>query len=42
MTIAMLSNLSRGVTDGIIYVDSGYNIIGQSLQQTVHMVNKGR
>jgi len=28
MTIAMLSNLSRGVTDGIIYVDSGYNIIG--------------
>jgi enoyl-[acyl-carrier protein] reductase I len=28
MTIAMLSNLSRGVTGEIIYVDSGYNIIG--------------
>ncbi|MBB6452619.1 enoyl-[acyl-carrier protein] reductase I [Salirhabdus euzebyi] len=28
MTLAMLSNLSRGVTGEIIYVDSGYNIIG--------------
>lgn len=28
MTIAMLSNLSRAVTGEIIYVDSGYNIIG--------------
>lgn len=28
MTIAMLSKLSRGVTGEVIYVDSGYNIIG--------------
>jgi enoyl-[acyl-carrier protein] reductase I len=28
MTLAMLSHLSRGVTGEIIYVDSGYNIMG--------------
>jgi enoyl-[acyl-carrier protein] reductase I len=28
MTLAMLSHLSRGVTGEIIYVDSGYNIVG--------------
>lgn len=28
MTVAMLSHLSRGVTGEVIYVDSGYNIIG--------------
>lgn len=28
MTLAMLSQLSRGVTGEIIYVDSGYNIMG--------------
>ncbi|WP_173915329.1 enoyl-ACP reductase FabI [Halobacillus sp. Marseille-Q1614] len=28
MTLAMLSNLSRGVTGEIVYVDSGYNIMG--------------
>ncbi|UFU00325.1 enoyl-ACP reductase FabI [Radiobacillus kanasensis] len=28
MTLAMLSELSRGVTGEIVYVDSGYNIIG--------------
>ncbi|WP_163537516.1 enoyl-ACP reductase FabI [Gracilibacillus sp. YIM 98692] len=28
MSLAMLSNLSRGVTGEIIYVDSGYNILG--------------
>ncbi len=28
MTIAILSNLSRGVTGEIIYVDAGYNIMG--------------
>ncbi|MDT8860297.1 enoyl-ACP reductase FabI [Alkalihalobacillus sp. MEB130] len=28
MTVAMLSNLSRGVTGEVVYVDSGYNIIG--------------
>lgn len=28
MTLAMLSNLSRGVTGEVIYVDSGYNIVG--------------
>ncbi|WP_342505753.1 SDR family oxidoreductase [Sporosarcina sp. FSL K6-2383] len=28
MTIAVLSNLSRGVTGEIIYVDAGYNIMG--------------
>lgn len=28
MTLAMLSHLSRGVTGEVIYVDSGYNIIG--------------
>ena len=28
MTIAMLSHLSRGVTGEIVYVDSGYNIVG--------------
>lgn len=28
MSVAMLSNLSRGVTGEVIYVDSGYNIVG--------------
>lgn len=28
MTLAMISELSRGVTGEIIYVDSGYNILG--------------
>ncbi|WP_349410010.1 enoyl-ACP reductase FabI [Pseudalkalibacillus sp. SCS-8] len=28
MTLAILSNLSRGVTGEIVYVDSGYNIMG--------------
>ncbi|WNS77948.1 enoyl-ACP reductase FabI [Domibacillus sp. DTU_2020_1001157_1_SI_ALB_TIR_016] len=28
MTLAMLSHLSRGVTGEIVYVDSGYNILG--------------
>ncbi|SER56521.1 Enoyl-[acyl-carrier-protein] reductase [NADH] [Gracilibacillus ureilyticus] len=28
MTMAMMSHLSRGVTGEIIYVDSGYNILG--------------
>ncbi|MBE1555379.1 enoyl-ACP reductase FabI [Sporosarcina limicola] len=28
MTIAILSNLSRGVTGEIVYVDGGYNIMG--------------
>ena len=28
MTIAMLSNVFRGVTGEIIYVDAGYNIMG--------------
>lgn len=28
MSLAMLSNLSRGVTGEVIYVDSGYNIVG--------------
>ncbi|SHN27685.1 enoyl-ACP reductase FabI [Gracilibacillus kekensis] len=28
MSLAMLSNLSRGVTGEIVYVDSGYNILG--------------
>ncbi|WP_391205183.1 enoyl-ACP reductase FabI [Psychrobacillus sp. L4] len=28
MTVALLSNLSRGVTGEIVYVDSGYNIMG--------------
>ncbi|ARI78456.1 enoyl-ACP reductase FabI [Halobacillus mangrovi] len=28
MTIAMMSHLSRGVTGEIVYVDSGYNIMG--------------
>ncbi|GAA0325396.1 enoyl-ACP reductase FabI [Bacillus carboniphilus] len=28
MTLALLSNLSRGVTGEVIYVDSGYNIVG--------------
>ncbi|WEG11906.1 enoyl-ACP reductase FabI [Pullulanibacillus sp. KACC 23026] len=28
MTVAMLSHLSRGVTGEVVYVDSGYNIIG--------------
>jgi enoyl-[acyl-carrier protein] reductase I len=28
MTLALLSNLSRGVTGEIVYVDSGYNILG--------------
>ncbi|WP_075620279.1 enoyl-ACP reductase FabI [Paenisporosarcina indica] len=28
MTLALLSNLSRGVTGEIVYVDSGYNIMG--------------
>ncbi|MGM8215358.1 enoyl-ACP reductase FabI [Bacillaceae bacterium W0354] len=28
MTLAMLSDLSRGVTGEIVYVDSGYNIVG--------------
>ncbi len=28
MTLAMMSHLSRGVTGEIVYVDSGYNILG--------------
>lgn len=28
MTVAMLSHISRGVTGEIVYVDSGYNIMG--------------
>ncbi|MCF6136552.1 enoyl-ACP reductase FabI [Pseudalkalibacillus berkeleyi] len=28
MTLAIISNLSRGVTGEIVYVDSGYNIMG--------------
>ncbi|MGV3466736.1 MAG: enoyl-ACP reductase FabI [Heyndrickxia sp.] len=28
MTLALLSHLSRGVTGEVIYVDSGYNIVG--------------
>ncbi|MBO1914834.1 SDR family oxidoreductase, partial [Microvirga sp. 3-52] len=28
MTLAVLSNLSSGVTGEIIYVDGGYNIMG--------------
>lgn len=28
MTLAMLSELSRGVTGEVVYVDSGYNIVG--------------
>ncbi|WP_338472285.1 enoyl-ACP reductase FabI [Niallia sp. XMNu-256] len=28
MTLAILSNLARGVTGEVIYVDSGYNIVG--------------
>ncbi|SFM33631.1 Enoyl-[acyl-carrier-protein] reductase [NADH] [Gracilibacillus orientalis] len=28
MSLAMISNLSRGVTGEIVYVDSGYNILG--------------
>lgn len=28
MTLAMLSHLSRGVTGEVVYVDSGYNILG--------------
>ena len=28
MTVALLSNLSRGVTGEVVYVDSGYNIMG--------------
>lgn len=28
MSVALLSNLSRGVTGEIVYVDSGYNILG--------------